>query len=213
MKTTTTFWSYFNTNQKIIANLQNKSDSTYKTINTQLDRRLKNYCYHLDYLLFFPKRKTEKPQIVITANGNPLYFSYVENLVKAAPKLKNWDIKAFVQPSSKIEKMKQGLDEPYIFCDLVLKSSELKFAPLNPDEKKQKLDIIIYLKDYTIYCDNQILLEAVFMILYDLLGEKSMVEDLNFIQLGQMPDDSNNVVHLYELHEYIGKINTKGNKR
>ncbi len=207
MKNSTSFWSYFTTNQKTIANLLNEPDSTYKRINTQLERKLKNYCHHLDYLLFFPKRKGEKIQIVITANGNPLYFSYVENLVKAAPKLKNWDIKAFVQPSSKIEKMKQGLDEPYIFCDLVLKSSELKFAPLNPKIQKKKLDIIVYLKVYTIYCDNQILIEAVFMILYDLLGEKSMVEDLNFVQLGQMPEDDTQLVQLYEIQEYIDKIN------
>jgi hypothetical protein len=207
MKTTTSFWSYFTTNQKTITNLQNESDSTYRTINTQLERKLKNYCHHIDYLLFFPKRKTAKPQIVITANGNPLYFSYVENLVKAAPKIKKWDIKAFLQPKAEIEKMKQGLDEPYVFCDLVLKSSELKFAPINPGDQKKKLDIAVYLKDYTIYCDNNILLEAVFMILYDLLGEKSIVEDLNFVQLGQMPEDDSALVHLYELQEYIDKIN------
>lgn len=64
--------------------------------------------------------------------------------------------------------MKQGLDDAYVFCDLFLKTSKLKFALLNPDEQKQKIDIVVYLKDYTIYCDNTILLEAVFMILYDL---------------------------------------------
>lgn len=207
MKNSTTFWSYFTQNQKTIANLQNESDSVFNTINKRLDRKLKNYCHHLDYLLLFPKRKGQKPQIIITANGNPLYFSYVENLVKVAPKLKNWDIKAFMQPRIEYEKMKQGLDEPYIFCDLVLKSSELKFTPLNYDNQRKKLDIVVYLKNYTIYCDNQILLEAVFMILYDLLGEKSMVEDLNFVQLGQMPEDENRLVKLYELQEYIDTIN------
>jgi hypothetical protein len=207
MKTTTSFWSYFTTNQKTIANLQNEPDSTFKKINTQLERRLKNYCHHIDYLLFFPKKPREKPQIVITANGNPLYFSYVENLVKAAPKIKNWEIKAFLQPKTEIEKMKQGLDEPYVFCDVVLKSSELKFALLDPNDQKKKLDIVVYLKDYTIYCDNQILLEAVFMILYDLLGEKSMVENINFVQLGQMPSNENNLVKLYELQSYIDLIN------
>ena len=207
MKTTTSFWNYFITNQKTITNLQNEPDTTYQKINTQLEKKLKNYCHHLDYLLFFPKKKTEKPQIIITANGNPLYFSYVENLVKAAPKLKNWQIKALVQPSSKIETMKQGLDEPYVFCDVVLKSSDLKFTQLNSNDQKKKLDIVVYLKDYTIYCENQILLEAIFMILYDLLGEKSMVEDLNFVQLGQMPEDQSNLIHLYELQWYIDKIN------
>jgi hypothetical protein len=209
MKNSTSFWSYFTANQETIANILNEPDSTYKRINTQLERKLKNYCHHLDYLLFFPKRPREKPQIIITANGNPLYFKYVENLVKAAPKIKSWQIKAFLQPSAEIEKMKQGLDEPYVFCDLILKTSDLKFALINPGEKKTKLDIIVYLKDYTIYCDNSILLEAVFMILYDLVGEKSMAVDLNFVQLGQMPEYDTDLVQLYELQLYIDEINKK----
>jgi hypothetical protein len=127
--------------------------------------------------------------------------------------IKNWQIKAFLQPTSEIEKMKQGLDEPYVFCDLVLKSSELKFAPLNPNDQKKKLDIVVYLKDYTIYCDNSILLEAVFMILYDLLGEKSMVEDLNFVQLGQMPEDESNLIQLCELQWYIDSFNNQSSKK
>jgi len=45
------------------------------------------------------------------------------------------------------------------------------------------------------------------MILYDLLGEKSMVHDLNFVQLGQMPEDATKAIQLYELHEYISKLN------
>lgn len=207
MKATTTFWNYFTVNQKTISNLQNEPDKTYKQINFWLERHIKNYCHHLDFLLFFPKQLGEKAQIIITANGNPLYFSYVETLVKSAPKIKNWEVKAFLQPSTKIEKMKQGLDEPYIFCDLVLKTSELKFAPLNPDERKQKLDIVVYLKDYTIYCDNKILLEAVFIIMQDLLGEKSMYENLNFVQLGQLPTDNMNLVKLYDLQFYIDEIN------
>lgn len=207
MKNSTSFWSYFAANQKTIATLLKQPDNIYQKVNAQLDKKLKNYCHHLDYLLFFSKRKGEKPQIIITANGNPLYFKYVENLLKVAPKLKNWEIKAFLQPRAAIEKMKQGLDDPYIFCDLVLKTSELKFAPLNSDEQKKKLDLIVYLKDQTIYCDNTILLEAVFMIMYDLLGEKSMVDNLNFLQLGQMPDDSSKLIHLYELKYYIDKVN------
>ena len=45
------------------------------------------------------------------------------------------------------------------------------------------------------------------MILYDLLGEKSMVYDLNFVQLGQMPEDDATLIHLYELQEYVDQIN------
>jgi hypothetical protein len=69
------------------------------------------------------------------------------------------------------------------------------------------------MKDYTIYCDNQVLLEAVFMILYDLLGEKSMVEDLNFVQLGQIPEDDCHLIHLYELQWYIDCFNKQSIKK
>lgn len=207
MKTTTTFWNYFTTNQKTIANLQNEPESTHKKINFWLNRNLNNYCKHLDFLLFYPRNPKEKNQIIITANGNPLYFNYVENLVKAAPRIKNWEVKAFIQPSANIEKMKQGQDTPYFFCDLVLKTSELKFAPLNPNELKKKLDIVVYLKDFSLYCNNKILLEAVFIIMQDLLGEKSMYENLNFVQLGQMPEDDSHLIELYELQQYIDRIN------
>ncbi len=44
------------------------------------------------------------------------------------------------------------------------------------------------------------------MILYDLLGEKSMVEDLNFVQLGQMPNCNTGLAQLYELQAYIDKL-------
>ena len=47
------------------------------------------------------------------------------------------------------------------------------------------------------------------MILYDLLGEKSMVEDVNFIQLGQMPEDDRNLIKLHELQAYIDQVNKK----
>jgi hypothetical protein len=39
-----------------------------------------------------------------------------------------------------------------------------------------------------------------------------MMEDLNFVQLGQMPDDDKGLVELYELQEYIDKINKYNSK-
>ena len=47
------------------------------------------------------------------------------------------------------------------------------------------------------------------MILYDLLGEKSMVEDLNFVQLGQIPENDTGILQLYELKWYIDRLNTR----
>ena len=204
MKATTAFWNYFTINQKTIANLQNQPDKIYYRINFWLDRHIKNYCHHLDYILRHPKKRGQKGQVIITANGNPLYFNYVEAFVRAAPIIKDWEVKAYIQPSTEIEKMKQGLDEPYFFCDLIIKTSEIKFAPLKLNEKNQKLDIVIYLKDYKVYRGSNILLDALLIIMQDLLGEKSLYENLNFIELAQLPSEENiALLHLYDLQFYI----------
>ncbi|MBC7524707.1 MAG: hypothetical protein H7239_09740 [Flavobacterium sp.] len=99
--------------------------------------------------------------------------------------------------------MEAGLDAPYVFCDLVIKTSDLKFSHLNPDSPKCKLDIIVHLKDYSIYFENKILLDAVFIVIQDLLGEKSFYENLNFVQLGKMPENTSSLIPIYELQEYI----------
>lgn len=203
MKATTTFWNYFVVNQKTIANLRNEPPKIQKQIDFWLDRNMKNYCNHLDYLLVFGKSPRHKREIIITANGNPLYFNYVTNLVKSAPIIKGWKISAFIPPKLNIEEMEAGMDEPYIFCDLVMKTSDMKFTPLNPDSPKSKLDIMIHLIDYSIYYDNKILLDAVFIVVQDLLGEKSLFENLNFVQLGKMPEDTSNLIPIYELQTYI----------
>ena len=207
MKTSKAFWNYFTYNHKKIANLPYETSKSQTNINRWLDRHIKNYCHHLDYLIRFPKKPGQKPEIIITANGNPLYFNYVIRLVKAAPIIKNWKITAFIQPSAEIDKMVDGLDKPYVFCDVVLKTSELKFLPLEHETNKTKLDVIVYLKDYSIYCNNKILLEAIFIIMQDLLGEKSLFDNLNLIQLGQMPEEEQNLIKLYELQWYIDEIN------
>ncbi|MBC7748981.1 MAG: hypothetical protein H7Z76_10485 [Methylotenera sp.] len=205
MKTTAAFWNYFTTNQKRIANLRNELPKTQKQIDFWLDRNIKNYCHHLDYLLVFGKSPRHKSEIIITANGNPLYFNYVTNLVKAAPNIKGWKISAFIPPKHNIEEMEAGLDTPYVFCDLVIKTSDLKFTPLNPDSPKSKLDIIIHLKDFSIYFENKILLDAVFIVVQDLLGEKSLYENLNLIHLGKISDQTSRLFPLYELQNFINQ--------
>ncbi|SNB43706.1 conserved hypothetical protein [Flavobacterium psychrophilum] len=159
-------------------------------------------------MLVFSKIKTNKSKMIITANGNLDYFYQVVNLVDNAPQLKNWKFTAFIQPSSEIEKIISGLDEPYFFKDITLKASELKFTALDYDEEKSRLDLIIYLKNYALHCDSKTLQQAVFIVIQDLLGEESLFQNINLVQLAQMPDNDNGLIHLYELQFYIDKINT-----
>ena len=100
----------------------------------------------------------------------------------------------------------EGLDSPYIFQDIKLKTSELKFVPL--DQNNEKINLIVYLKNYTIYSQNKNLRELIFIMMQDLLGEKSLYENINFVELAPMPnEESNELIYLYDLQFYIDKLN------
>ena len=96
------------------------------------------YCKELDYIIIFPKKPTQKTELIITANGNPEYFTQVTELIKHAPTLKHWKFTAFIQPTANIDEIMDGLDEPYIFPEITLKTSDIKFLPLAYDEKIKK---------------------------------------------------------------------------
>ena len=201
------FWNWFQDNNKTIQNIANETPKNQKHISFWIDKHLKFYCKELDFILVFSKIKTTKSEMIITANGNPDYFHQVIHLVDNAPQLKNWKFTAFIQPTSEIYKISIGLDDPYIFQDITLKASELKFTPLDYEEEKSKVDLIIYLKNYALHCDNKTLQQAIFIVIQDLLGEKSLFQNINLVQLAQMPDNDNGLIHLYELQFYIDEIN------
>lgn len=207
MRTIKLFWEWFYCNEITLRNLRNQNLKIKKVSIYWFDRHLHNYCEGLDCIIMFPEKTEEKLKFIITANGNPEYFDEVITLVGHAPQLKHWKIIPFIQPSTDIDEMEAGLDKPYIFKDIILKASELKFSPLEY-ENENKIDMIVYLKDFTVHCNNKNLLQGVFMIMQDLLGEKSLFQNINFVELAQMPqDEKNKLIYLHDLQFYSDEIN------
>ncbi|RYZ98558.1 MAG: hypothetical protein EOP47_19060 [Sphingobacteriaceae bacterium] len=104
--------------------------------------------------------------------------------------------------------MEVGLDKPYVFKDIELKASELKFMPFQYEDVK-KIDMIVYLKNFTVHCTNKNLLSVVFIIMQDIIGEKSLFENVNFVELAQMPlHEKDDIIYLYDLQNYIDHLNT-----
>ena len=145
--------------------------------------------------------------MIISANGNPDFFEKVTTLIDNGPKLKHWKFTAFIQPSEDIEDMEAGLDKPYVFKDINLKASELKFMPFEYLGNK-KIDMIIYLKNFTIQCNNKNLLQVIFIIMQDIIGEKALYENINFVELAQLPENENvELIYLHDLQYYLDEIN------
>ncbi|WP_445737618.1 hypothetical protein [Mariniflexile sp.] len=208
MRKINTFWNWFQDNNQTIKNLINETPIKQKQTCYLLNKRLGYYCKTLDFMIVFPKKANQKTELIITANGNPEYFNQVIELINNAPQLKHWKFTAFIQPSQNIDNIIEGLDEPYIFQEITIKTSEIKFLPLDYDINSNKLDIIIYLKNYNIHCNTKTWQQAIYIILQDLLGEKSLCQNINFVQLAKMPKQAVALIELYELQLYIDTINS-----
>lgn len=201
------FWNWFQDNNQTIKNLKNETQINQKQICYWLAKQLGYYSKDLDFMIVFPKKENQITELIITANGNPDYFNQVEELINNAPKLKHWKFTAFIQPTANIEEIISGLDEPYVFQEITIKTSEIKFLPLNYDDNIKKLDIIIYLKNYTINCNTKTWQQIIYIILQDVLGEKSFHQNINFVQLAKLSNTSEDLIELYELQFYIDTIN------
>jgi hypothetical protein len=207
MKNITLFWNWFQDNNQTIKNLGNETPKIQKHICFWLNRHLGYYCKGLDFIIAFPKKENQKAELIITANGNPENFNQVITLIDNAPQLKHWKFTAFIQPKENIEKIMEGLDNPYIFPEITIKTSDIKFLPLNYDEEKNKFDITVYLKNYNIHCNTKTWNQVIYIILQDLLGEKLLYKNINFVQLAQMPESTEELIELYDLQFFIDSFN------
>jgi hypothetical protein len=207
MRAINTFWNWFQDNNQTIKNLINETPKIQKHIAFWISKNLSYYCKEIDFILVYPNNNNNnnKNELIITANGNPEYFNHVIDLVDNAPQLKNWKFTAFIQPTERIDKIIDGLDEPYIFQEITLKASELKFLTLVDHKKTHKFDIIVFLKNYNLYCDTKTLQQAIFIIMQDILGENSLFQNINFVQLSQMPDNNEELIHLYDFQMFIDR--------
>lgn len=211
MKSIILFWDWVRYNEQTLRNLRNEKPAVQKMFIYWLDKHLHNYCEQLESILMFPANENEPTQLVISASGNPEYFDQVATLIENAPKLRSWKFIAFIQPSQSIDEMEAGLDKPYVFKDIELKASELKFMPFQYEDTK-KIDMIVYLKNFTVHCSNKNLLHVVFIIMQDIIGEKSLFENINFVELAQLPtNEHDNILYLFELQFYIEEL-TKRNQ-
>jgi hypothetical protein len=207
MKKINTFWNWFQDNNQSIKNILSEIPKNQKHLFFWLNKHLHYYCKEIDFVIAFPKKPMDKTRLIITANGNPEYFKQVVDLIDNAPRLRTWIFVAFIQPMEDIEKMIDKLDNPYVFKDIKIKASGIMFLPLNYDENCKKFDIMVYLKNYNIHCNTKTWKQAIFIIMQDIFGEKYVYQHINFVQLAQMPDNNEELIHLYDFQMFLDILN------
>lgn len=199
------FWSWFTDNQKHYFNFLQLTPKLQKHYIFWLEWHLNYYSKGVSYVIVFPKKKNKKTKLIITAKGQSEYYEKVEKVVAAAPKFLNWEIIAFMQPTANMEEMINGTDKPFEFHCISLKASEIKFEPFEYENTK-KIDLIIYIEYETIKEDYKELMEAVYIIIESILGEKFLHENIDFVELARLPEHNIELFYLYDLKLFLEEI-------
>jgi hypothetical protein len=135
----------------------------------------------------------ELQEIVISAEGDTAKFALVEEIVRKAPPLEEWDVTAFRQP--RLE------DFTLQYENIELTPSELYFLPV---EENEQLDIIIYGMGFRQY--NYPKLAHYGMIMLDkVMGEYNAATKVRYYEFKDLEEakNSDDLIPLMQINDYI----------
>ena len=159
---------------------------------------------HLKFMMSNSKEEGGICSFVVSCDGDPAYFDAVERFVEAAPPLPFWDIKAFIEPDEDfVMDVIDEVDAPYPLFDLNLKASSLYFYDFSIDQETGKFFVHATFPGYHpgLYRDE--VLQLLYYIMCDFLGEKVLYAHLCGADVGMVPDDFDNHIRLVDLMDYL----------
>lgn len=189
------FWNWFEKNSAKYFFLNQIDDKVERE--TILDEFLSHLHQYCDKLFFeIGGHQDEKQDLIITAEGNTKYFAKVEELVRQAPKLTDWNIIAF----------KPAVNEG--FCiernGVAIDPKDAWFMPLESKSRPGMLGLRIYLSHYE-PSQKREFLNTTYLVMDSLLGERSNALDIHHIDLAPLPDqpDEQGLIRLSEVAQYV----------
>lgn len=193
MDKTQQFWSWFRDNEaKFFFLNQIDNEKERENLLNEFLERLHTYSKGLFFEIGgLPDAKQD---LIITAGGNPDYFGEAEALAEQAPKLEYWNVIALkpAKPDATIE-----------FGSIILQPEDMFFIPLSSN-KTNLIGLRIYLENYASFDKDQCL-EATYILLDNLVGEKSTALNIGHVELEdlQTAQDLNELIEIVKLPKYI----------
>jgi hypothetical protein len=187
------FWDWFKKNEAKFFFLNQIDDKDEKE--SILDEFLENLHSYCDNLYFeIGGRPNEKQDLIITAEGDTDFFNKVETLVNQAPELEHWNIIAF-----------KPVMEDFIteYNGIKLDPKSMYFIPLG-NEASQKIGLRIYVDNYNSSNEKDFLYIA-YLVLDNILGEKSNALDIGYVEMETLPavSERKELIELTKLPRYI----------
>lgn len=188
------FWNWFKENNKAYIFLNSVDENVKGKLLDNFMERLHAYSRKIYFEI--GGHPDEDQELIITAEGNKEYFKIVQELIDTAPQIKGWRFIAF-KPSMKGH-FKSKWDE------LQLNTEDMWFAALS-NEEDSDLGIRIYFKSHDLIKDNKILMTLIYKMLDTILGEKSFVLDIDYVDTDLQPDnpEEEGLYPILELPDYI----------
>jgi hypothetical protein len=188
------FWDWFQKNeaQYFFLNQISDDDEKENLLETFLEH-LHSYCDHLFFEI--GGLPDEKQDLIITAEGDTDYFAQVELLINTAPVLEHWNFIAF-KPARE--------DYTIEYNNITLDPKTLWFIPLNSNNNPQKIGIRLYADEYN-ETEEEDFLTAAYLVLDNVLGEKSNALDIGYVEIKNLSSVYNrdDLIELSKLPKYI----------
>lgn len=198
-----TFWSWFAKNQSQFLFLSQVDADERNRLLNELMEKLREYDENLSFEIG-GHPESEKVDFIISADGIIDYFESVENLVAQAPELSNWNIVAFKPPMPEDHTIKINGKE--------FDAKKIIFIPLtNPDEPSA-VAIRVCFADLDEENKN-LHINASFLLLDALIGERATAIDIDYIEIEKTPADIAEYpfLHLTDIGDYIKEIKGTSN--
>jgi hypothetical protein len=189
------FWKWFEENNTKYLFLNDVEEDVKKQLLEDLLTKLQNFSDKLFYEIGHHPDNAEQ-ELVITANGDLNYFDKVEELVNAAPEIKDWKIIAF--------KPAIGFEFSIDYNGLNFDPAKTWFQPLELEERPLDLGLRVCYPDYNSEKEEDFI-SGTFLMLDAGLGEKTTALDIKYLEVDKTPVDpeQEGMLPLKELGDYI----------
>jgi hypothetical protein len=176
-------------------------ESESDRFHTELDKRLQHVSEHLFYEI--GGNDPIKRELIITAGGNPEYFSLAEELIGQAPRLKDWEFFA-LKPA-----LPRGTNIRLMVSDVLFDNREIWFQPFRRPAAANSLELGIFIKLPEEVEDQELIAEGIFKMLYLTLGERSATLDIQTVEIALVDEepDERGVKPLQDLPDFIDYFN------
>jgi hypothetical protein len=189
------FWKWFEENNKKYLFLNEVEEDVKKELLEDLLAKVQSFSDKLFYEIGHHPDSTEQ-ELVITANGDINYFEKVEELVAAAPQIKDWKFIAF--------KPALGFEFSIDYNGLHFDPANTWFQPLELEERPLDLGVRVCYPDFDEEREDDFI-SGTFLMLDAGLGEKTTALDIKYLEVDKMPanPEQEEMLPLKELADYI----------